>query len=573
MGCKWAATAVVTIGWALAAAHPGGAAPASPHAELDARIREVAALPGEPHVFESAGVTRQDLPMRSIESLEPVDSSRRRLVIIGGLDGDDRSVSAVLGALRWFKTAAPAAVRSQWSVTALPCGNPEGWAQFKPTNNSFGKPAVNYPPEGGFFDDRRNVEARYIWRWIAFQAPDLVLDVQGGNSMRWMTPPASAALGASVRAQPLISADTLEMALSRGTPSGLGTVPSLLVYARDTDGPELLRLALGAAEAAPARSPLRRALLARTARSPLEVASLLAARYPQSPSIDYISAVAWNGALRLARLRNDPALREKVRQALQPYLSGARPTLDGNVDTVRLAGHSVFAELAGAEGDPAGAEAAKRLTLEAAVRFKPEKADDPARLGRFWTDDMFMVSVLLAPAGRLSADGGHHDLAARTLSLYASRLQRPDGLFNHALDAPHAWGRGNGFAALSLAEVLGALPEAHAGRPALLEAYRKQMAALKPWQAPEGTWRQVVDHPESYREVTATAMLLAAMARGIRQGWLDKSYLPMARRAWSGLSARIENDGGLVDVSDGTAAGPSLRYYYERPALSGMNER
>ena len=50
------------------------------------------------------------------------------------------------------------------------------------------------------------------------------------------------------------------------------------------------------------------------------------------------------------------------------------------------------------------------------------------------------------------------------------------------------------------------------------------MAAIKAQQAPDGMWRQVIDDPAAYREETATAMLLTAMARGIRLGWIDRSY-------------------------------------------------
>src|SRR6185295_4513505 len=96
---------------------------------------------------------------------------------------------------------------------------------------------------------------------------------------------------------------------------------------------------------------------------------------------------------------------------------------------------------------------------------------------------------------------------------------------------------------MGLMEALTYLPADHPRRGALADAYRKQMAALRKVQTPEGSWRQVIDHPESYREVTATAMNLAAMARGIRLGWLERDYLPVVERAWRGLSARIADDG------------------------------
>jgi rhamnogalacturonyl hydrolase YesR len=165
------------------------------------------------------------------------------------------------------------------------------------------------------------------------------------------------------------------------------------------------------------------------------------------------------------------------------------------------------------------------------------------------------------------------DAAARLLTTYAARLQQPSGLFNHAVNGPAAWGRGNGFAALGLAETLTRIPAAHAARPQLIDIFRRQMAAVRANQAPDGAWRQVIDAPGAYREETATAMLLAAMARGIRLGWLDASYRPTVDRAWRALAAHIVEDGTLIDVCSGTGAGPTRRYYFDRPAVSGADDR
>jgi rhamnogalacturonyl hydrolase YesR len=68
-------------------------------------------------------------------------------------------------------------------------------------------------------------------------------------------------------------------------------------------------------------------------------------------------------------------------------------------------------------------------------------------------------------------------------------------------------------------------------------------------------------------------MLMSAMARGIRLGWIDKSYEPVVQRAWRALAAHIAEDGSLVDVCTGTGAGPTRRYYYDRPAIDGPDDR
>ena len=63
------------------------------------------------------------------------------------------------------------------------------------------------------------------------------------------------------------------------------------------------------------------------------------------------------------------------------------------------------------------------------------------------------------------------------------------------------------------------------------------------------------------------------MARGIRLGWLDASYRSVVEQAWNGLLAHVELDGELVDVCISTGAGPTRRYYLDRPAVNGADDR
>jgi rhamnogalacturonyl hydrolase YesR len=122
-------------------------------------------------------------------------------------------------------------------------------------------------------------------------------------------------------------------------------------------------------------------------------------------------------------------------------------------------------------------------------------------------------------------------------------------------------------------EALTALPSTHPARADVLAIYLRQMNGLKQMQAPDGTWRQVIDEPGAYREESATAMTLSAMARGVRLGWLDQSYRPVIARAWRALAAHLTEDGGIVDICTSTGAGPTRRYYFDRAAISGADDR
>ncbi len=320
--------------------------------------------------------------------------------------------------------------------------------------------------------------------------------------------------------------------------------------------------------AKPGRSPARDALLARVRRDPLEVATLLASRYPETPSISYIPALAWSSALRLATVANAAALRQRVEQQTAPWRVDHKDLFGSRIQLTSVAGTLIFADLAHAGDAPS-----RPLAVQGADAASLVKAGDVYEYGQGWTDDMFMATVVLARTAKFAGRDRDLDLAARMLVAYATRLQRPDGIFIHATNGPVAWGRGNGFAAFGLIEALTALPTDHPSRAALLDIYRRQMRALRDQQAPDGMWREVIDEPGSYREETATAMLMTATARGIRLGWLDASYLAPVERAWRGLLAHIAADGGVIDVCTSTGAGPTKRYYLDRAAITGGDDR
>ena len=513
-------------------------------APLDADLNALASLPGEPRIVSAAGITRSETPLLTLENPSAFDPAQAtlRLVIVGGLDGDERGAQAVLAAVKWMKSRAPKTTRDRWIVSALPMADPDGRARTRP---------FHFPPVKGFYEDPEQPESRYVWRWVAYQAPDLLVEIRGD------------AAGGD-------AADSLTAAFRDGHAAGLGRTATA-VLAASAPPEDLGKILAGVAERSPLqRSPLHDAIAKRIAREPIDIARLLAGRYPAAPSISYIPALAWINTLKLSALTGDKTLRAKVLAQVQPWLSGEKPLLGDRIQLTTVAGTMVFAELATADGANA---AARRLALEGADAALEEKADGLPQYGQGWTDDMFMASAILARTAGMPNRGRDLDRVAQLLIAYAGRLQRPDGIFNHATDGPAAWGRGNGFAAFGLMEALTAMPPTHPSRATLLEIFTDQMRGLATWQAPDGMWREIIDRPGAYREETATAMILTAMARGVRLGWLERSYAPVVSRAWRALSAHIVEDGGLVDVCSGTGAGPTARYYFDRPAIEGADDR
>jgi len=135
---------------------------------------------------------------------------------------------------------------------------------------------------------------------------------------------------------------------------------------------------------------------------------------------------------------------------------------------------------------------------------------------------------------------------------------------------PFFWGRGNGWVAAGMTEMLRSLPKNHPKRARILDGYRKMMAALLKYQANDGMWRQLIDHPESWPETSSTGMFDFAMVTGVKNGWLPKkTYAPAARKAWLALLTYLEPNGDIRNVCEGTGKKNDYQYYIDRKKITG----
>ncbi|HSC38467.1 MAG TPA: glycoside hydrolase family 88 protein, partial [Chitinophagaceae bacterium] len=184
---------------------------------------------------------------------------------------------------------------------------------------------------------------------------------------------------------------------------------------------------------------------------------------------------------------------------------------------------------------------------------------------RMWIDDMFMIIALQSQAYRATGDKKYIERAAKEMVLYLDSLQKPNGLFYHAPDVPFFWGRGNGWVAVGMTEVLRSLPKDNPARPRILQGYKSMMASLLKYQSADGMWRQLIDDAGSWPESSCTGMFTFAMITGVKNGWLDKaSYGPAARKAWLGLITYIDANADIHEVCEGTNKKDDRQYYLDR---------
>lgn len=196
--------------------------------------------------------------------------------------------------------------------------------------------------------------------------------------------------------------------------------------------------------------------------------------------------------------------------------------------------------------------------------------DDITAEARYWIDDMYMITALQVQAYRATRNKKYLDRAAKTMAAYLDKLQQPNGLYFHAPDAQFYWSRGNGWEAAGMTELLLSLPKDHPLRMRILDGYSKMMASLLKYQGEDGSWRQLIDHPESWTETSGTGMFTFAFVTGVKKGWLPaKTYGPAARKAWLGLVNHIDDKANVTDVCEGTNKGFSVQYYLDRKRLTG----
>jgi unsaturated rhamnogalacturonyl hydrolase len=184
---------------------------------------------------------------------------------------------------------------------------------------------------------------------------------------------------------------------------------------------------------------------------------------------------------------------------------------------------------------------------------------------RLWIDDMFMITAIQAQAFRATTDKKYIDRAAKEMVFYLDQLQRPNGLFYHAPDVPFYWGRGNGWMAVGMAELLRSLPKNNLNYARIMKGYKEMMSSLLKYQTEDGMWRQLVDKPESWIETSGTGMFTFAFITGVKNGWLDKEvYGKAARKAWLKLITYINENDDITDVCEGTNKKNDYQYYLDR---------
>jgi unsaturated rhamnogalacturonyl hydrolase len=255
----------------------------------------------------------------------------------------------------------------------------------------------------------------------------------------------------------------------------------------------------------------------------------------------------------------------KSREELLELNGGPQPG-----DCNRWAPGAVMLSLYKVRNKPEYLQLARMITdfIRDSAERSPEGAIDHwTGSHQYWVDTLYMACPVMARFGRMENKPGYVDDAARQFLVHARHLQdERTGMFYHMWDwqsgqlTPVLWGRGNGWALMSLADTMEMMDRGHASYPALRQIATHLAHGLRSAQDRNGLWHTVLNDPTSYAECSASAMYVYGLLKLVRLQVLTPSYKKVALRGWAAINARYVKDGVVTGVSGGTDPQPVEGY-------------
>ena len=178
---------------------------------------------------------------------------------------------------------------------------------------------------------------------------------------------------------------------------------------------------------------------------------------------------------------------------------------------------------------------------------------------QLWLDGVYMgIPFLVEYASIYETGEQQHESfkeAVHEFVIARDQLRDPQtGLYYHAWDeskqadwadketgrASQFWGRGVGWYAMALVDVLDFIPESEPElRKTLLDITLELAADLVRYQdADTGTWWQIMNKPgeiANYRESTASAMFTYFYTKAVNKGYLPETYRAVAIKSYTGM--------------------------------------
>jgi unsaturated rhamnogalacturonyl hydrolase len=328
---------------------------------------------------------------------------------------------------------------------------------------------------------------------------------------------------------------------------------------------------------------------------------------------DYTAGVVLGAIEKVGQARKDTQMLAYVKRNMDRFVTADGAVQGGysrdeyNIDAISQ-GRVLFA-LAVRTPDPRYRKAATMLREQ--LRTHPRTSEGgfwhkkiyPQQM---WLDGLYMGQPFYAQyAARFAApaerDSIFDDVATQFLLVARHTRDPRTQLMYHGWDAVHTqpwadsatglskqfWGRAVGWYMMGVVETLDYLPATHPDREAIVRTLQEVAEGVARVQDPvTGLWWDILDAPNrtgNYLEASASSMIVYALAKGARLGYLAPRFQSLALRGFYGITRNLVREApygvSLINVcqvsglggalrKDGTPRDGSFGYYVSEPVVS-----
>lgn len=185
-----------------------------------------------------------------------------------------------------------------------------------------------------------------------------------------------------------------------------------------------------------------------------------------------------------------------------------------------------------------------------------------------WADTLFMGCLFLCKWGLYTKEKMYVNEAVRQFILHYQFLaDQETGLIVHGYYCDTReqkgvlWGRGNCWFSAASVELLNLLDEETDGYKTIKDNFLRHMEGVLKTQHTSGAWHTVMNRPETYLEMSATAAFAYAIGRAVKSGLIDSKYMECGNAAMHALREDIAEDGSVQHGSIGTCVMDSYKDY------------
>ncbi|HEX3437547.1 MAG TPA: glycoside hydrolase family 88 protein [Pseudacidobacterium sp.] len=209
---------------------------------------------------------------------------------------------------------------------------------------------------------------------------------------------------------------------------------------------------------------------------------------------------------------------------------------------------------------------------------------------QMWLDGLYMAQPFYAEYAKTFQQPQDFDDITKQFVLMEQHARDPKtGLFYHGWNetkqqlwankitgtSPNFWARGMGWYMMALVDTLPYYNDDDPGRAKLLAILQRLATAVVKYQDKDsGLWYQVMDKAgakDNYTESSASCMFTYALAKGVRLGYLQPTYLSNAQRGYQGIlkqfvktdaDGQVTLTGTVRAIGLGTGSGNDGSYSY-----------